>query len=74
MEVAICISGGIVVDNDVYTLHINTTTEDIGSNKDALFERLERGVSFDTERGGERSVEAQVTRQHAYRSSCARPE
>lgn len=72
MEVAVCISRSIVVDDDVYTLHIDTTTEDIRSNEDTLFELLERGVPLDTVR--DKSVDAKVIQQDTYRSSCARPE
>ena len=50
MEVRVGIRGGIVVDNDVYSLDIDTTTENIGGNEDAFFEGLERGISTYTKR------------------------
>lgn len=48
MKVRISISRCIVVDNDVYSLNIDTTTEDVGSNQNSLLERLELLVSTDT--------------------------
>lgn len=47
MEVAVSIAGSIVVDNDVDTLDIDTTTEDISRYKDALLKCLEGSVSLD---------------------------
>jgi hypothetical protein len=37
-----------VVDDDVDSLHIDTSSEDIGCNEDTLLERLERRVSADS--------------------------
>ena len=48
MQIAVCIRGAIVVDNNVDTLNIDTTTENIGSHQDTFFERLEGGVPADT--------------------------
>lgn len=48
MQVRVRIRGGIIVDDDVYSLDIDTTTEDIGGNKDTFFESLERGITSDT--------------------------
>ena len=50
MKVRVGIRGGIIVDNNVYSLDVNTATENVGSNKDALFEGLERGITTYTER------------------------
>jgi len=50
MEVRVGIRGGIVVDNDVYSLDVDTATENIGGNEDAFFEGLERGISAYTKR------------------------
>ncbi len=50
MEVAVSVGRAVVVDHDVNTLHIDTTAEDIGCNKDTLLERLERRVAGDTTR------------------------
>lgn len=47
MEVAVGIAGSIVVDNNVDTLDIDTTTEDISRYKDTLLKCLEGGVSLD---------------------------
>lgn len=41
VEVRVGISGQIVVDGKVDTLNVDATTEDIGSNADALVELLE---------------------------------
>ena len=48
VKVRISISRSIVVDNDVYSLNIDTTTENVGSNQNSLLERLELLVSTDT--------------------------
>lgn len=48
MEIGISISGQIIVDCQVDTLDIDTTSEDIGSNTDSLVELLELLVSADT--------------------------
>ena len=44
MEVRVSIRRAVVVDHDVHSLHIDTTTEDVGGDQDALLERLEGGV------------------------------
>ena len=44
MEVTISIRRAVVVDDDVHTLDIDTTTEDVGGDQDALLERLEGSV------------------------------
>ena len=48
MQVAVGITRAIVVDDNVYALDIDTTTEDIGRDQDTLLERLERGIARDT--------------------------
>ena len=48
MQIAVSIRRTIVVDNDIDTLYINTTTENIGSDKNTLLECLESGVAVDT--------------------------
>ena len=50
MKVSVGLGGSIIVDDDVYPLNINTTTEDVSSHEDAFFKSLERGVSADTKR------------------------
>ena len=50
MQVRVSIRGGIVIDNDVYSFDIDTTTKNIGGDKDAFFEGLERGISTYTKR------------------------
>lgn len=49
MQIRIGISRQVVVDSQVDTLNINTTTENIGGNTDTLVEFLELLVAFDTE-------------------------
>lgn len=41
MEVRVSVSGGIVVDDDVDTLDVDTTTKDVGGDEDTLLEGLE---------------------------------
>lgn len=48
MQIAVCVRGAVVVDNNVDTLNIDTTPENVGSHQDTLFERLESGVPADT--------------------------
>ena len=47
MEITIGIGRAIIVDDDVDTLDIDTTTEDVGSDQDTLLERLEGRVARD---------------------------
>jgi hypothetical protein len=47
VKITVCIGRTIVIDNDVDTLNINTTSEDIGGNQNTLFECFEGGVSAD---------------------------
>ena len=48
MEVAVGIGGTVVVDDDVHTLNVDTTTEDICCDEDTLLERLESGIPVDS--------------------------
>ena len=48
MEVRVSISGQIVVDGQVDTLDIDTTSENVGGDTDTLVEILELLVAFDT--------------------------
>ncbi len=47
MKVGIGIRGKVVVDGQVDTLNINTTSENIGGNADTLLEVLEGLVALD---------------------------
>jgi hypothetical protein len=49
MQVAVCVAGGVVIDNDVHSLDVDAVTEDVGSDEDALLEVLELGVAGDTD-------------------------
>ena len=44
MKVAVSVRRAVVVDDDVHTLDIDTATEDVGGDQDALLERLEGSV------------------------------
>lgn len=59
MKVRICISWQIVVDGEIDSLDIDTTTEDIGSDAYSFVELLEFFVTFDTY---EQSVFASIAR------------
>jgi hypothetical protein len=48
MEVGVSVKWEIVVNGQIDTLDINTTTEDIGGNADALVKFLEFLISLDT--------------------------
>lgn len=45
MEVTVRIRRAVIIDDDVDTLNINTTPEDIGSDQDTLLECLESLVA-----------------------------
>ena len=47
MQIGIGILRNVVIDDDVNTLDIDTTAEEIGGNEDALAEILEHLVTFD---------------------------
>ena len=49
MKVAVRVRRAIVVDDNIDTLDIDTTTEKVGGNQDTLLERLEGGVPRDTD-------------------------
>lgn len=49
MQVAIGLRGGVIIDDNVYAFHINTTTKDIGGHEDTLFEVFERLVTVNAE-------------------------
>ena len=48
MQVAICITRSIVVDDDIDSLDVNATAEDVSGDKDTLLEVLELRVTCDT--------------------------
>ena len=48
MKVRVSVAGEIIVDGQVDTLDINTTTEDIGGHADSLVELLELLIALDT--------------------------
>lgn len=48
VEIGVGITGQIVVDSEVDTLNIDTTTENVSRDTDTLVELLELFVAFDT--------------------------
>ena len=50
VEVAVGVRRTVVVDDDVHSLDVDTTTEDIGGNQYPLLEGFERSITIDTER------------------------
>lgn len=48
VQVRVGITGHVVVDGQVDTLNVDTTSEDVGGNADALVEVLELLVALDT--------------------------
>jgi hypothetical protein len=48
MQIAVCIRGAIIVDDNVDTLNVNATAEDISRNKYTFFKCFERGIAIDT--------------------------
>lgn len=47
VQIAVRIWWAVIIDDDVDTLNIDATAEDIGSDKDSLFESLEGAVAVD---------------------------
>jgi hypothetical protein len=45
MKVTVCIGGGVVVNDDVNSLHINTAAKYISRNKDSLLKVFELLIS-----------------------------
>ena len=56
VKVAVSVGRAVIVDDDVDTLNINTTTEDVGSDQDTLLKRLEGSVSRDTDNRGNQTL------------------
>ena len=48
MQIRVSVSGHVIVDGQIDTLDVNTATEDIGGDADALVELFELLVAFDT--------------------------
>ena len=74
VKVAVRIRRAVVVDHDVDTLHIDTTTEDICRHENTLLKCIEGGVACDTVRVISASRRQYKRGRMTYRSSCARPE
>ena len=72
VQVAVGFTGAIVVDDDVHTLDINATAEDISGDQDTLLERLERRVTVNARLGVSNHGQLEAVATH--RSSCASPE
>jgi hypothetical protein len=50
VQVAIRIRRAIIINDDIDSFNIDATAEDIGGNKDALFECFESGITADSRR------------------------
>lgn len=61
MEVTVGIWGCVVIHYDVHTLHINTTTKNIGCNQNTFLEGLECRVAANTGEGEHTSDRLAVT-------------
>ena len=48
MQITVSVRRTIIIDDDVHTLDINTTTENISSNQNTFFECFEGRVSANT--------------------------
>ncbi len=72
MQIAVCIRRAVIVDDDIHSFNIDTTSKDVGCHKDALLESLECRITADTAK----DVGSKYPRHslRAYRSSCAKPE
>lgn len=73
VKVGVSLSGQIVVDGQVDTLDIDTTTEDISSNANTLVELLKLLVALDTVEVVSKSIHFMKTNK-TYRSSWLTPE
>ena len=51
MQITISVRRAVIIDDDVYSLNINTTAEDISSDQNTFLEGFERGVSADSIEG-----------------------
>lgn len=49
MEVTVRVRRAIIVDDDIDSLYIDTTTKDICRNKYPLLKRLEGGIAVDSD-------------------------
>jgi hypothetical protein len=47
MKITVSVRGTVVIHYDIDAFNVNTPSEDIGSDKDALFKCFERGVALD---------------------------
>ena len=48
MEIAVSIGRTVIIDYNVDTFHINSSSENVGSHQNPLFERFESSVTIDT--------------------------
>ena len=51
MQITISVRRAVIIDDDVHSLDINTTAEDISSDQYTFLEGLEGGVSADSIEG-----------------------
>jgi hypothetical protein len=48
VEISVCVLGHVVVDNDIDSFNIDTSTKDVGSNHDTRLEVLEFLVAINS--------------------------
>jgi len=48
VQVTICITRGVVIDDDIDSLDVNPTAKDVSGDKDSFLEVLELRVTGDT--------------------------
>jgi hypothetical protein len=48
VQVAICITRSVIVDDNIYSLDVNPTAEEVSGDKDTLLQVLEFRVTGDT--------------------------
>jgi len=49
VQITVCIRRTIIVNDDIYSFDINTTTKDIRGDKDTFFKSLECRITTNTE-------------------------
>lgn len=48
MKITVGVRGTVIIHYDVNAFNVDTSSEDIGSDKDALFKCLKRGVALNS--------------------------
>ena len=61
MQITVCITGRIVVDDNIHAFNVDAATKNIGGNENTLFKVLELLVAVDTAQGGRSGQATRVT-------------